>query len=100
MQLALAPSLLTHLPTQGLLPVKNSYLTHLSMEGDGSEPEISEQQSCSLSVVTGAAEYHKGVSSQFIENINQVGILKSQNKGYGDSTPSVVRRRHPSVCWC
>lgn len=24
------------------VPVKNSYLTHLSMEGDGSEPEISE----------------------------------------------------------
>lgn len=80
MQQALALYLLTHLSTRGLLPAKNSHLTHLSMEGDGSEPEISEQQSCSLSVVTGAAEYHKGVASQFIENINQVGILNHKTK--------------------
>lgn len=56
-------SLTTSLP---LIRPKNLYLTHLSVEGDGSESKISEEQSCSLSIVTGAAEYHKGVSSQFI----------------------------------
>lgn len=76
----------TNLLTQGLsfssqqFPTKNSYLTHLSMEGDGSESKISEQQSRSLSIVTGAAEYHKGVASQFIEYINQVGVLNHEPK--------------------
>lgn len=76
----------THLSTQGWpassqrFLSNNSYLTHLPMEGDGSEPEVSEQQSRSLSVVTGAAEYHKGVASQFIENINQVGVLNYKTR--------------------
>lgn len=67
-------------PSSPLMIPKNSYLTHLSMEGNGSESKISEQQSCPLSIVTGGAEYHKGVSSQFIQNINQVGILSHKAK--------------------
>lgn len=62
------------------VPVKNSYLTHLPMEGDGREPEIAKQQRCSLSVVTGATEYHEGVAGQLIENINQVGVLNHRTR--------------------
>jgi hypothetical protein len=55
-----------HITSSRLMMPQDPHLTHLSMEGDGSESKISEQQSCSLSIVTGATEDHKGVSSQFI----------------------------------
>lgn len=50
------------------------------MQRDSSDAEVSEQQRHPLSVVTRAAENHEGISSQFIENRNQIAILKHTHK--------------------
>lgn len=58
----------------------NPYLAHLSVQWDGREPQVPEHQGCSLGIVTGTAEDHKGVASQLIQNVNQVSILSHKPK--------------------
>lgn len=58
----------------------NPHLAHLSVQWDGREPQVPEHQGCSLGIVAGTAEDHKGVASQLVQNVNQVSILSHKPK--------------------
>lgn len=55
---------------------RSGYLTHLSMEGNGCEPQIPKQEGSPLSVIARTAEYHERVPSKLIQNVNEVTVLK------------------------
>lgn len=65
------------------------YLSHLSVERDGCDAQVSEQERHPLGVITGAAENHEGVPSQFIQDRNQITVLqtdKLKSHTFTDST--------------
>lgn len=56
------------------------YLTHLTVQRDGCDAQVSEQQCHTLGVITRAAENHEGVSSQFIQDRYQITVLQDKHR--------------------
>lgn len=52
------------------------YLTHLSVQRDGGDAEVPQQQRHPLGAVTRAAEDYEGVTSQLVQDGHQVTVLK------------------------